>query len=125
VNKLYCRDTFYLSYTILFTGLYIPNAFAPDIKGVPGSLFQPAGINLKEYSIEIYNNWGDLLWESAALDELGQPAEAWDGTYHGAPLPQGTYMWKVHAVFRDNTLWTGSDIGKGRSKTIGTVTLIR
>jgi len=125
INQLGCSDTAWLDYSVLFTGLYIPNAFAPDIVGVSGSLFKPMGINLKEFSIQIYDNWGDLLWESRSLDELGRPAEAWDGTFRGAPLPQGTYMWKVHAVFKDNTIWTGSDIGKGRGKTIGTVTLIR
>jgi len=124
-NAISCADTFSSEYEMLFKGLYIPNAFAPTSSSTPANLFKPVGINLKRYSIEVYDNWGHLIWESSTLDEKGRPTEAWDGTYHGSLMPQGTYMWKVNAMFKDNTIWQGSDIGKGKGKTIGTVTLIR
>jgi len=40
-------------------------------------------------------------------------------------MPQDTYMWKAAAEFRDGTVWTGSDNGKGAGRTMGTVTLLR
>ena len=34
-------------------------------------------------------------------------------------------MWKASAPFIDDTIWQGSDIGKGEFKTMGSVSLIR
>jgi len=124
-NKYNCVDTAYYMYEMLFKGLYIPNAFAPSTNVTPANLFKPVGTNLREYKIEVYDSWGHLLWESDKLDESGKPSETWDGTCRGKPMPQGTYMWKVTAVFRDGTIWTGSDIGHGKGSNMGTVTLIR
>jgi gliding motility-associated-like protein len=124
-NRLNCVDTAVLKYDLMFKGLFIPNAFAPNADLYPANTFRPVGRNLKRYRIEIYDNWGHLLWESTKLDENGRPAEGWDGTCNGVQMPQGTYMWKVDAQFIDNTIWTGSDIGKGPAKPMGTVTLLR
>ena len=120
-----CTDTAWSKYGVEFYGLYIPNAFAPASGLYPANVFKPAGANLKQYKIEVFDSWGNLLWESTALDSEGSPSEAWDGTYKGVLMPQGTYMWKVSAIFNDNTVWQGCDIGKGKGKNIGTVTLIK
>lgn len=107
----------------LTPGLFFPNAFTPD-SGIPEvQLFKPKGVCLKEYKIEIYDKWGGLLWESDLLHE-GQPAEGWDGTFRGQPVPQGSYVWKAKAVFEDGTIWQGKEYGTGKFPT-GTVTLIR
>ena len=124
-NEYNCSDTAYYLYELLIKGLYIPNAFAPATSVSSANVFKPAGTNLREYKIEVFDSWGHLLWESDKIDESGKPVEAWDGTYKGSLMPQGTYMWKVYAVFRDGTMFTGSDIGHGKGKTMGTVTLIR
>ena len=78
-----------------------------------------------QYHIQVFSSWGHLLWESRLLDPEGRPLEGWDGTYEGVMMAQGTYMWKINAVFIDGTIWMGSDIGKGPYKSIGTVSLIR
>jgi len=124
-NYINCTDTCSKDFKMMFKGLFIPNGFAPTVTNELGGVFKPVGVNLKQYRIEVYDNWGHMLWESTALDENGRPVEAWDGTYLGKLLPQGTYMWKVYAVFNDNTVWQGSDIGKGEGRTIGTVTILK
>jgi gliding motility-associated-like protein len=124
-NDLNCVDTAMLKYKMMFKGLYIPSGFAPTASSSLPGVFKPAGINLRKYKIEIYDNWGHNLWTSTALDESGVPVESWDGTFDGKPMPQDTYLWKVEAEFRDGTVWIGSDNGKGTGKTIGTVTLFR
>lgn len=120
-----CTDTMAVRYRMMFKGLYVPNAFAPTASTELPGVFKPAGTNLKNYLVEIYDNWGHLLWRSDALDENGSPAESWDGKVDGALMPQDTYIWKIRAEFLDGTIWTGSDIGKGTGRTIGTVTLLR
>jgi PKD repeat protein len=125
-NNFGCTDSTFLKYEMLFKGLYVPNAFVParDIQGV--NVFKPVGINLKEYKIQVFDPWGELIWESSLLDGQGRPVESWNGMKsNGDYYQSGTYVWKINAVFIDGTNWEGSDIGKGKSGTIGTVTLIR
>jgi PKD repeat protein len=124
-NKYHCSDTTFYKYGLIFRGLYIPNAFSPTNPNIAVRLFKPVGVNLMDYHIMVFDNWGHLMWESTKLDVQGKPEEGWDGTYKGAMMPMGVYVWKVNATFMDGTIWKGSDIGKGEAKAIGTVTLIR
>jgi PKD repeat protein len=125
-NKYGCSDTTYYRYDLLFKGLYVPNAFVPEsnIDGV--NVFKPIGVNLKVYKVVVVDRAGNLLWQSTLLDELGRPVEGWNGKdNNGNIYPQGTYAWRISAVFIDGTIWQGSDIGKGSYSTAGTVSLIR
>ncbi|MCX6252423.1 MAG: PKD domain-containing protein [Bacteroidetes bacterium] len=124
-NQYQCSDTTYYKYDVLFKGLYIPNAFSPTNTNVAVRLFKPVGMNLKQYHIMVFDTWGHMLWESVKLDAQGQPEEGWDGKYNGEYLPQGVYMWKVSAIFIDDTVWQGGDIGQGDFNTLGTVILLR
>ena len=123
-NHFNCPDTSTMEFEMFFKGLYIPNAFAPKSPNPEVKLFSPKGYNLRQYRIEIYSKWGNLVWSSSKLDSEGRPAESWDGTFHDELLPQGSYVWKAKATFRDNTIWEGSDNGDGNLNTFGTVTLI-
>jgi|GEM_PF-454396 len=125
-NQFNCADTTYYTYELLFKGLYVPNAFFPSSTNLGVRLFRPVGINLKQYHVTVFDIWGHLMWESTKLDDQGMPTEGWDGTYEGVLMPQGNYMWKINALFVDDSQWEGSDIGVGGSNhTMGTVTLIR
>jgi PKD repeat protein len=125
-NYFGCADTSYYKYEVLFKGLYVPNAFAPTTENQGINQFKPVGVNLKQYKVEVFDSWGHLLWSSSALDSQGRPTEGWSGRKDNGDLyQQGTYVWKINAIFIDGTTWEGSDIGKGEYKSIGTVTLIR
>ncbi len=104
-------------------GIGIANAFVPEGHEAVNT-FKPVAAGLKEYSFEIYSTYGELLWKSTALDK-GKPLEAWDGTHNGQLLPQDVYVWKVHGVFEDGTIWQGMNYGDGVTRRIGSVTLIR
>lgn len=82
------------------------------------------GINLRSYELVIYSTWGNLVFKSNQLID-GSPAEGWDGTYKGEPLPTGSFIWRIYAVFEDGTHWNGTNNGDGNTQTNGTVTLIR
>ncbi|MCX6282208.1 MAG: PKD domain-containing protein [Bacteroidetes bacterium] len=120
-----CEDTTTTKYEFIFHGLYVPNLFAPTSLTYQVRFFKPAGINLADYHITVYDISGHTLWESSALDTEGRPLEGWDGTFNGNLLPQGTYMWKISATFKDGKAWEGSNTGKGSTTTMGTVTLVR
>jgi len=102
--------------------LYIPNAFAPENESEGVNQFKVVSIFLDKFEITIFDNWGNTIWYSDALDEEGSPAEGWDGTYEGQKLPMGVYQWKINAHFKDDTDWEG--IGESKAE-IGSVMLIR
>jgi hypothetical protein len=123
-----CADTLTMAYTLMYKGLFVPNAFYPGHMDPQVAVFKPKGSNLKTYYVEVHDRWGNLLWSSSKLDANGSPAEAWDGKLHGNILKQDVYLWKVSATFRDGEVWDGHNYGNNenmpQSKT-GTVTLIR
>lgn len=72
--------------------LYVPNTFTPDGNEYNNE-FKPKikGIDVYSYSLEIYNRWGEKIFESQ------NPETGWDGTFKGEIAPQGTYTWKINA----------------------------
>ncbi len=105
-------------------GLHLPNAFSPEQGLGDVRLFKPAGVGIKEYHIQIFSPYGQLMWESKELED-GQPAEAWDGTINGKLVAQDVYVWKAYALFDDGTIWQGVPKKNGGYKTMGSVTLLR
>ena len=117
----------------------MPNAFCPTCPVDPNNprsplnlTFLPAGVNLSVYHLQVFDQIGHLLFETKSLDIVkdpingkGRPDEGWDGTFNGVLMPQGTYMWKISAIFNDGVIWTGSNNGINQSSTMGTITLIR
>ncbi len=125
-NEFGCQDDTLVSLTPdWIKGLFIPNGFSPEQGIGDVRLFKPAGIGLKEYKIQVFSPYGQILWESNKLTDEGKPAEAWDGTYQGKMLPQDVYVWKAWGMFGDGTVWPGEKRDDGNYKTIGSVILLR
>jgi PKD repeat protein len=125
-NDFGCVDTAFQGVEVeYFKGLHIPNAMNPGHPNFEVANFVPKGVGLETYHILIYDAWGNLIWESTALDSDGRPTESWDGTFNGVPLPQDAYVWRVSATFRDRTLWVGKEYEGGLIRRSGTVTIIR
>ncbi len=127
-NKYNCQNQYDTVLSFKYCeNMYIPNAFIPDSRNEKIKVLRPIAAKLREYNIEIFTSWGELLWKSAVL-ENGVPAEGWDGTYQGRPCPQGVYIWKAEATFDDGT--TGGKEWKGENRNgkyykVGSFTLIR
>ena len=88
VDAIGCIDTVSKVINIGST-LYIPNTFTPDGNRFNNE-FQPVGYNMDVVYFEIYNRWGELIFESVVEGRLN-----WDGTYKGRPCPDGVYTYKV------------------------------
>lgn len=70
---------------------YVPNAFSPDGDEFNNSFFPvlTSGFDVSSYHLQIFNRWGELIFESLDYQE------GWDGTYHGQIQMDGTYIWKI------------------------------
>ncbi len=89
--------------------MVIPNAFSPNGDGL-NDTFMPKMKGVSEFSLEIFNTWGEKLFSSTGIESAG-----WDGTYKSQILPPGNYIYKINYV-----TWDG--IQKSKS---GGITLIR
>ncbi len=87
----------------------IPTAFSPNNDGV-NDLFRPLSKNLEKLRFQVYNRWGDKIYET---DVIG---DGWDGTYKGVKQDLGVYIWKAEYVL--------SGIEKTQTAS-GNVTLIK
>jgi hypothetical protein len=128
LNEFGCPDTLTMDYNFMFKGLWVPNAFSPNNPNSEVRLFKPIGVNLRTYTIEVFDTWGNLMWTSSELDANGSPAEGWNGVFNGNLQSQDTFMWKVTAVFKDGTIWRGNSVGNNKNIApvpYGTVTMIR
>jgi len=108
----------------LTSALSIPNAFESNSLKSSLALFQPKGCNLKEYSISIFDFWGNLIWYSDKLVD-GSPAEGWDGKCNGIPLKVDSYIWKIEATFINGETWKGIQRKNGTYSKMGNVLLLR
>ena len=82
-------------------------------------------MGLKEYRLEIFDMYGNKIWETTTLED-GIPSEGWKGqNKEGQFLPQGTYIWRAKAIFFSEDLWTGDNNRSGNTQsTQGTVLLL-
>jgi hypothetical protein len=106
--------------------LNVPNAFAPDRINVgDANIFLPKGRFLGDYRLRIFDEWGNIVFETTDLDANGSPLEGWDGTYNGQMMPTGAYVWTIDAQFNDGFIWPVEECNSDNVKAYGTVTLIR
>ena len=74
--------------------LYIPNTFTPDGDNT-NDLFGAYGTEIEEFSMEIYDRWGELIFVSNALEYR------WDGYYKGNLCQQDVYVFKIRYKARN------------------------
>ncbi len=96
-----CVDTataiVYLKEELLF---YVPNTFTPDHDHI-NDVFKPVfstGFDLQNYTMYIFNRWGELIFETHDA-EIG-----WNGSYgmDGNSCQDGTYTWKIELLSKSS-----------------------
>lgn len=103
-----CADTFNLPAAVLAENggdVEFPNAFTPSSSGSNGGYYDPQSLNndvffpiisgADEYHLQIFNRWGELIFESF------DPLIGWDGYYRDKLCQQDVYVWKVKVKFSD------------------------
>ncbi|MFC5626632.1 gliding motility-associated C-terminal domain-containing protein [Algoriphagus winogradskyi] len=87
----------------------IPNAFTPNGDGL-NDMFIPKLRALTEFSMTIFNTWGEKIYSTNSLETKG-----WDGTHQGQASPPGNYLYQITYTSKDGEQFTKT----------GGVTLIR
>ena len=76
---------------------YAPNSFTPDDDEHNQSwFFYIEGIDFANFNLQIYNRWGQVIWETNDVN-----AE-WDGYFNGLKVQAGSYPWKASFKALDN-----------------------
>ena len=89
-----CRDTSTLAIKVIEEEVYyVPNSFTPNGDGI-NQVFKPefsTGVSLEDFSLYIYNRWGEIVFESHDINK------GWDGTYgvNGDVQQSGLYIWTM------------------------------
>ncbi len=117
-NQYGCTDTAYRKITTRADVIF-PNAFTPNPDGGSGGsytigsldndVFFPYTSGVTQFSLQIYDRWGELIFESKDVKN------GWDGYYKGKICQMGVYIWKASVKLND---------GKEFSKS-GDLTLLR
>ena len=71
--------------------IFIPSAFKPESTIEQNRVFKPVIRNAipKKYRLVIYNNWGQLVFQT------DNPDESWNGTINGSNAPAETYLYNL------------------------------
>jgi PKD repeat protein len=126
INQQGCFTTTFKDVTIKGVPgyLFVPNSFVPGSTQPELRLFRAKGSGIQTWRFSVFNKWGQLLWETTNLDE-GRPADGWDGTFKGQPMPQGVYYWKIDVQMVNGSEWKGMTYDKSPAKRTGPIHLIR
>jgi gliding motility-associated-like protein len=72
---------------------YIANSFTPNFDGVNDDFRgEGEGFFLNSYEFNIYNRWGDNIYNTANWDNK------WDGKFLGSPVEKGVYVYRVELI---------------------------
>ena len=87
-----CRNTGTVKITEnCHSQVFIPTAFTPNKDGL-NDMFLPVVYEIQGMEMQIYNRWGQKLFESSSMEE------GWDGTYKGTPCPMENYYYHITIV---------------------------
>jgi hypothetical protein len=86
------EDTIFVSLEHCNCTLFIPNAFTPNGNYL-NEVFKPISDCDIEYSMEIYNRWGEKIFQTEA-------SEAWNTN----GFQDGIYLWQMKVKFENNTI---------------------
>lgn len=97
-------DSSYSNITCLISPstLYFANAFSPNSDGINDKIgakslfvYNHTAILGRNFSLRIYNLYGEIVFESINLDE------EWDGMYKGKMVQEGVYIYHLKALGAD------------------------
>jgi gliding motility-associated-like protein len=84
----------------------IPNAFSPNGDGINDTWEIKYLNSYTDCTVEVFSRAGQLIFRSVGY------SASWNGTFHGSPVPIGTYYYLINPKM-------------GRKPIAGSVTIVR
>jgi gliding motility-associated-like protein len=78
--------------------IFIPNVFNPSDKREANQTFKVFGSKIKRYNLEIYNRWGEKVFDSHTQEN------AWNGMYKGEYAQPGEYIYIAEVEMLDGQI---------------------
>ena len=75
-------------------GLFSPTGFTPNEDGINDN-FKIEGYNILEFNLDVFDRWGGLLYSTNDMSLF------WDGTFKGALVPTGDYIYNINFYAKD------------------------
>ena len=93
-----CKDTATLNLVVnKENNLFFPNTFTPNGDG-QNDLFKVYGNNIKGLDMRIFNQWGQLIYQTNDINS------GWNGYSKGKLQPVGVYVFTVRLTLADNSI---------------------
>ncbi|MFN8309408.1 MAG: gliding motility-associated C-terminal domain-containing protein [Chitinophagales bacterium] len=87
-NDVGCIATDKMKISVLPENLLVPTGFTPNGDG-NNDVFRPANKNLDKIVFQVFNRWGEKVFETENAEE------GWDGAFRGVKQDMGVYVWKA------------------------------
>lgn len=79
------------------TGIHVPSAFSPNGDNHNDLMMVIVGKDVVNYTIRIYDRWGNLITESSERDF------GWDGLHNNIQCNSGVYAYMLEVLFEDGS----------------------
>lgn len=100
-----CQDSATVCFRVVpMLDLRIPNVFSPNLDGLNDVFYIEYTTPPDNYSLEIYDRWGVLLWSTT------NPATYWDGTTAAGPCPEGVYFYSLRLTLLGEQLQRSGNV---------------
>lgn len=83
--------------------VYIPNVF--NVTSIDNNIFFVQADEFVEavQNLQIYDRWGELVFEAVPNHKPNEKGEGWDGTFNNGDVVQGVFVYVVNILFTDGT----------------------
>jgi len=76
---------------------FVPNTFTPNNDGL-NDYFSPLGLAIETIvHFEVFNRWGECIYRAENIAPGNK--SGWDGTYYGAAVQEGVYIYTVEVKY--------------------------
>ena len=105
IDSIGCELTTAESFPVIMSyNLYIPNVFSPNHDGFNDRFtFYPHKKAEELVILQIYDRWGELIYEANHRDIHAFVNDGWDGRYKGKMMDPGVYVYWAKVKFIDGT----------------------
>lgn len=97
-------DSIFVKEKFCDCAFFTPNIFSPNNDLINDEFSAIADCELFDFSMLIYNRWGELIFQS------NDQVESWDGTQQGENSPTGVYAYLIRYSLDDQVKYSYGDV---------------